>query len=113
MLPPSAIIQKGEFSMTEHEKYQEHIRHIHDAFCKTVVVPVLRLFAKIIPFIILAEESMTRSKRLDMHAGCLKLMTSSQNLIMLLRTIRRGGSTFLRYIPVWLNGQSRIRARKL
>lgn len=27
MLPPSAIIQKGGFSMTEHEKYQEHIRH--------------------------------------------------------------------------------------
>ena len=36
MLPPSAIIQKGGFSMTEHEKYQEHIRHTHDAFCKTV-----------------------------------------------------------------------------
>jgi hypothetical protein len=34
MLPPSAIIQKGGFSMTEHEKYQEHIRHTHDAFCK-------------------------------------------------------------------------------
>ncbi len=27
MLPPSAIIQKGGFSMPEHEKYQEHIRH--------------------------------------------------------------------------------------
>ena len=37
MLPPSAIIQKGGFSMTEHEKYQEHIRHTHDAFCKTVI----------------------------------------------------------------------------
>ena len=24
-------------SMTEHEKYQEHIRHTHDAFCKTVI----------------------------------------------------------------------------
>ena len=23
--------------MTEHEKYQEHIRHTHDAFCKTVI----------------------------------------------------------------------------
>ena len=23
--------------MTEHEKYQEHIRHSHDAFCKTVI----------------------------------------------------------------------------
>ena len=23
--------------MTEHEKYQEHIRHIHDVFCKTVI----------------------------------------------------------------------------
>ena len=37
MLPPSAIIQKWGFSMTEHEKYQEHIRHTHDAFCKTVI----------------------------------------------------------------------------
>ena len=37
MLPPSAIIQKGGFSMTEHKKYQEHIRHTHDAFCKTVI----------------------------------------------------------------------------
>ena len=37
MLPPSAIIQKGGFSMTEHEKYQEHIRHTHDVFCKTVI----------------------------------------------------------------------------
>ena len=37
LLPPSAIIQKGGFSMTEHEKYQEHIRHTHDAFCKTVI----------------------------------------------------------------------------
>ena len=25
--------------MTEHEKYQEHIRHTHDAFCKTVIRP--------------------------------------------------------------------------
>ena len=23
--------------MTEHEKYQEHIRHTHDVFCKTVI----------------------------------------------------------------------------
>ena len=23
--------------MTEHEKYQEHIRHTHDAFCKIVI----------------------------------------------------------------------------
>ena len=23
--------------MTEHEKYQEHIRHTHEAFCKTVI----------------------------------------------------------------------------
>ena len=23
--------------MTEHEKYQEHIRHTHDAFCKAVI----------------------------------------------------------------------------
>ena len=23
--------------MTEHEKYQEHIRHTHDAFCKSVI----------------------------------------------------------------------------
>ena len=23
--------------MTEHEKYHEHIRHTHDAFCKTVI----------------------------------------------------------------------------
>ena len=23
--------------MTEHEKYQENIRHTHDAFCKTVI----------------------------------------------------------------------------
>ncbi len=23
--------------MTEHEKYQEHIQHTHDAFCKTVI----------------------------------------------------------------------------
>ena len=23
--------------MTEHEKYQEHIRHTHDALCKTVI----------------------------------------------------------------------------
>ena len=23
--------------MTEHERYQEHIRHTHDAFCKTVI----------------------------------------------------------------------------
>ena len=23
--------------MPEHEKYQEHIRHTHDAFCKTVI----------------------------------------------------------------------------
>ena len=23
--------------MTEHKKYQEHIRHTHDAFCKTVI----------------------------------------------------------------------------
>ena len=23
--------------MTEHEKYQEQIRHTHDAFCKTVI----------------------------------------------------------------------------
>ena len=23
--------------MTEHEKYQEHIRHTPDAFCKTVI----------------------------------------------------------------------------
>lgn len=37
MLPPSAIIQKWGFSMTEHEKYQEHIRHTYDAFCKTVI----------------------------------------------------------------------------
>ena len=37
MLPPSAIIQKGGFSMTEHEKYQEHIQHTHDVFCKTVI----------------------------------------------------------------------------
>ena len=37
MLPPSAIIQKGGFSITEHEKYQEHIQHTHDVFCKTVI----------------------------------------------------------------------------
>ncbi len=36
-LPPSATIQKGGFSMTEHEKYQEHIRHTHDALCKIVI----------------------------------------------------------------------------
>ena len=23
--------------MTEHEKYQEHIQHTHDVFCKTVI----------------------------------------------------------------------------
>lgn len=37
MLPPSAIIQKEGFSMTEHEKYQEHIRYIHDTYCRIVI----------------------------------------------------------------------------
>jgi RNA polymerase sigma factor (sigma-70 family) len=31
------IIQKGGFSMTEFEEYQEHIQHTHNAFCRIVI----------------------------------------------------------------------------
>ncbi len=35
MLPPSAIIQKGVSSMTEHEKHHEPVRHTQDALYGT------------------------------------------------------------------------------
>ena len=41
--------------MTEHEKYQEHIRHTHDAFCKTVIRHAAISFLRILIYTIINQ----------------------------------------------------------